>query len=373
MNNKLVLTDRTSLRINIIRIFAAWCVMIGHGFVFFQISIFKSQQFFCYLQNIGVVLLLLLAGFLLLYSLSKKGDNYTFKEFAIDKVCRIQVPLFFALLLSLIFDLISTHLFPSVQAGNDHTVLCFLGNVFMLQLYPAFGLRVSCFGSAAQLWTLSVEWWIYFVTGLFILLLSGQFRRHSRKAMFSLLIAVAVIYSLLEYSQIGIVHNAPMIMIIGMILFYAVLYVQNQLRMIIIILGCLFLFLALISGLIIKDAYAFSFIVPLACFLIMFFSSSQKIEKNSDKCKRIFSHPIRFLANYTYSLYLVHYSVFDLFYRKWLTDNCVGGGMDFIFSIAISNLIAILFASLFEKKLPRIISVWLKQKTVSKNQTAILS
>ena len=71
MNNKLVFTERTSLRINIIRIIAAWCVMIGHGFVFFQISIFRSQQYFCYLQNIGVVLLLLLAGFLLLYSFCK--------------------------------------------------------------------------------------------------------------------------------------------------------------------------------------------------------------------------------------------------------------------------------------------------------------
>jgi len=69
-------TDETisppvSARLNFFRVIAAWFVLVGHGFGFNQITMFRSQEWFPYLQNIGVVLLLLLSGYLMAFQVHR--------------------------------------------------------------------------------------------------------------------------------------------------------------------------------------------------------------------------------------------------------------------------------------------------------------
>ncbi len=71
------ISPAVSARLNFLRVIAAWFVLVGHGFGFNQITIFRSQEWFPYLQNIGVVLLLLLSGYLMAYRVNR---DYSAKE-----------------------------------------------------------------------------------------------------------------------------------------------------------------------------------------------------------------------------------------------------------------------------------------------------
>ena len=66
--------------LDIFRITVALFVLFGHGFSFFQCTIFKDQSYFPYIQNIGVVLFFLISGFLTTYSLEKNNNNHNLKR-----------------------------------------------------------------------------------------------------------------------------------------------------------------------------------------------------------------------------------------------------------------------------------------------------
>lgn len=354
----LSLSEKTSTRINIIRIAASWFVMIGHGFVFFQISVFKNQDAFCYIQNIGVVLLLLLAGFLLAYTMQRKSPTgYRFRDFLTDKACRLKIPLLAALLFTILFDTISRSLYPSVQPVTDSSVGTFIGNYFMLQLYPAFGIRILCYGSAAQLWTLSVEWWFFVATACCFLGIKRGTEGKKPLVVLQVIGFAVCLYSLLEYTRIGVVPNAPVIMILGMGIYYGVPCLVDQNKIILKALSAISLVSAIKCGTVVKDAYDHWFVVSIALSVLFLFASTQTGEQHDSKGERkadLGHRVISFLSGYSYSLYLVHYSIFDLFYRKWIVDGMVMGGYYLTISIVLSNALSILLYFMIEKHTSKI-------------------
>ena len=160
MENKL--SERNSFYIDIIRIIATVFVMFGHAFSFFQLTILKDDVHFVYIQNIGVVLLFLLAGILSAYSLQnscKKDIEYTFGKYVSHRALRLEPELILGLIFITIVDFAIIRISPNnygyYQNFNIKTFIC---NVFMIENVPEIGIS-DVFGTGRQIWTLPIEWW----------------------------------------------------------------------------------------------------------------------------------------------------------------------------------------------------------------------
>lgn len=169
---KTQINTATSFFLNAFRVIAAYAVLLGHGFSFFQITILRDQQYFPYIQNIGVVFLFMLSGFLIAYSLeSRKGtERGNFKYWMIERFGRFYSAYLPALVFTCLVDLALLLKMPEAYRYHSaYNLKTLVGNVFLLQDIPYSKINITSFGSARQLWTLAVEWWLYIPTGYLIL------------------------------------------------------------------------------------------------------------------------------------------------------------------------------------------------------------
>ena len=65
--------------LNILRIIAAACVVLGHGFSIFKIGPLQDTKYFPNIQSLAVLVFFILSGFLTSFSLRK--GKYTYKSF----------------------------------------------------------------------------------------------------------------------------------------------------------------------------------------------------------------------------------------------------------------------------------------------------
>ncbi|UYP48039.1 hypothetical protein NEF87_004324 [Candidatus Lokiarchaeum ossiferum] len=165
--------------LNLIRVFASQMVVIGHGLNFFEIGSNLKPPKMPYMQNIAVVTFFLISGFLIsnsAYEKRQKG-NYVFKDFCFDRTVRIYVTLIPMLLVIVFLDLVIIYVFNDAYYQNAFRLDVFISNFFMLQdsisLSSNFSdfslLGNTSFGSARPLWTIPVEWWMYFIFGFLLL------------------------------------------------------------------------------------------------------------------------------------------------------------------------------------------------------------
>ncbi len=171
MNNNI--SHKNSLILDVMRIIATWSVLVGHACSFFKFSIFKDQTYFPYIQNIGVILLFLISGFLTLYSL--QSGKYGFRSYIHNRICRIWIPYIFALVFVCTLDGLVILVIPEVyDYYNAYNFKTFMGNILFMQDIPQAGVWVTSFGSGRQFWTLAVEWWYYLCAGYILLFFLAQ-------------------------------------------------------------------------------------------------------------------------------------------------------------------------------------------------------
>ncbi|WP_371803616.1 acyltransferase family protein [Candidatus Lokiarchaeum ossiferum] len=165
--------------LNLIRVFASQMVVIGHGINFFEIGSNLKPPQMPYMQNIAVVTFFLISGFLISNSAYEKRqkENYLFKDFCFDRSVRIYTTLLPMLLIVVFLDLVIIYVFNDTFYQNAFKLDVFISNLFMLQdsisLSSNFSdfslLGNTSFGSARPLWTIPVEWWMYFIFGFILL------------------------------------------------------------------------------------------------------------------------------------------------------------------------------------------------------------
>lgn len=356
------ITKATSFGMSCIRVMAALGVMFGHNFRYCGLTVFREQDYFPFIQNIGVVLLFIIAGFFTAYAFdrARDGKRYGFVEFAVDKYIRLITTMLPAMLLVVAMDLVvkinRANLYSFVNAFNVQT---FLGNLFFLQDIPtAEAALVTSFGSARTFWTLSVEWWIYLAAGYIALVVLPQIREKRVNALTAVGAAI-ICYPALCF-LIGGRGNGLTFTFMGGMLIYAMHNRQKRVSSTANLVGLLLsLEVFVIGGTQIKEAY--NLVFTLFCLLVVYFVAAlgASIPDRADGTQPRAFKIMRFLADCTYPLYLVHYSVMEMLNRMW--GSMMAPVARFWLAVVISCALAVGLTITFERK-NKIIAAWIKQK-----------
>jgi peptidoglycan/LPS O-acetylase OafA/YrhL len=370
-------TQAQRVYLDFVRAAAALCVMFGHAAQYFLVGTFLDRMH--EINVLGVLIFFLISGFLISLSVCQKHADrrYGVREYAIDRFCRI----YSAYLPALIFVAIADAFIADsprysapniVNAGNHYDVYTWIGNLLMLQGFPLFqamkrlGLQtdvwnIGPFGSADTFWTMSIEWWIYMMFGMvaFFRIKAGKSFTPWQWLLFGF-VAVEPIYHFVG----GPLLCLTMLWGIGMaasLLFLRLPALAADWPMTagrwrnLCLTACAASVLAAIAHLY-ADLFHFGHVNPadlqfgvfVATAIFSLFFALGTVRQVPKTIAAAFG----FLANYSYSLYLTHLTIF------WFAFVRFPGHEDdsrlFWLAIATANAVAIAFWWLFERHHRRI-------------------
>ncbi len=315
-----------------------------------------------YLQNFGVLVFFYLSGFLITTIVTRKSGKpgYGMPDFLADRFARIFTPLLPMLALvwlidNLVFAGGANSAYTDVNAGFGDLLL----NATMLAGNPALSfvaqrtglawLSATSFGTADQLWTVIIEWWIYIAFGIgFFVLVRRQRWGFLGSAIGLALAAVAGAVLL------GALLTAPGLVvawILGMTAAAANRIVAAQGRALLAAIAVVASAAAawLLSG------NGWNFYAPLPALLIGigFFAAVFAIDRFALVAdSRVLSGVVRYMSNVSYSLYLVHLSL--ILWAAELFPQLIGHATTVVAFFVIANLAAWLFFLLFEQHYPKV-------------------
>jgi len=345
------LTYSNSVYLDVIRAVSSQMVVVGHAISFLAILPMFQPPHFPYIQNIAVLIFFILSGFLISYSIFRK-DDYSFKEYFIDRFSRIYSGLIPSILVVFILDYINIKLNPVEYAYYDaFNIKTFLGNLLMLEDFPGQILLtenpITSFGSGRTLWSLAVEWWLYMAFGYFIIKIWRTKKFRFQTVLVFLLLAIAPCYNVMY----GRGNSLTTYWLLGVLLYILlpILKAANLPRK---ISGFLFLlFSTLAIGrealIIIKDFkyIAYDPVFAVLLMLILLFSIDFFKDLNY---KDGFVKVIRFFADYSFTLYLVHYSVLVFIFSNFKAEE--SPYLYFLISLLLSNVLSAGIAYFTEMK-----------------------
>lgn len=223
----------------------------------------------------------------------------------------------------------------------------------MLQDMPYYTV-VTSFGSARPFWTLAIEWWIYAAWGWWYWKVWKKIKNRENINFFGLIAGTCLgfipLYNLLGGRGLGLTF----VWAAGAGSYYLynkINWGRAGVRKI-----CLWLWALLTAacGYVTQNAYYLPFYMCLIIFLILFFNDASL--KQNDKASK--NRVLEFLSGYTYSLYLVHYSIFIfILYNTQLTLS-----RKFLAGVVASNVIAILLYFFIEKNSKKIYIILNRKK-----------
>lgn len=352
---------------------AAQLVLIGHIY-----SISHPGKTWG-IGDLGVIVFFILSGFLISYSalvkLNKNG--YSFQYFLRDRFFRIFVPYLPALLLVVGIDTLVYRYTNATTYLEYYSLKDFVATLLMLQQHPVglfadqlLGLeelKLSTFSSSRPWWTVANEWWLYLTFGLLL------FSRELSSRSFPLFIALLAAISLVPLFNSVAGTGQGLSLIWFLMAFFAWGYLSwsstlqkrlteslrcgSRLKWILLASGGLLLGLSIARVVWISfidnnfhfvrpNFFDFNLYVLLAAFFIMtmILLGNKKIGRRQAI--------LRFIAEYSYSLYLTHYTLISALYAFKLLD--ADSPMSLIFAYALSNLLAITLYFLFERHYKRL-------------------
>ena len=348
------LSENSSLALDLLRAGASQAVVIGHGISYFGLLPSLQPPGFPYIQNLAVVVFFVLSGFLITYATLRKPPAFRFREFFIDRFARIYAAYAVVLVLVLLIDRWAIHLDPaSYGHGTAMNWKTFVGNVFMLQDHP-LGKRldyaVTSFGSARPLWTLAIEWWIYMGFGWLVL--------RGKKPLVLWLALLAVLLIVPAHNVLfGRGNGLALVWIFGALLYLA----TSARRLLAARTEALVVAFVMFAGLAIwllrttKEPYDPKFAALFAAALLC---AVLAIDRIRWRVPPFLAAAIRFVANYSFTLYLLHYSLLDLIAHNPVFES---PRANFWFAVVCANSLSIVVAYFTEFR-HRALAAWLKTK-----------
>lgn len=356
---------------------SAQAVVLGHGLNIFLPGIFMVPgHHVFYMQSFAVIIFFVLSGYLITSAVLKKRDRpeFTFGSYLLDRIARVVYPLFPALVLIIACDFLvfrGTTRLPF--DGVDLSPQAIAGAFTMLFNHPLlqeFGPRLGTpwinagpVGSGAPLWSVVAEWWIYVAFGL----LAFVALRKKKLGVGSALLLVFAIAVPMGYMARGSYESLAWI--IGMLYALAagrIAKLPRSFHAWLVILGTAAFLVGLYYSR--QNLHSASAILPASvAFCHLYFLIDGIAAKRSASGRvpgviqqwlgggfRAFS---LFLSSYSYSLYLLHFSVVS--YLWYFLHGVLPAWQLIALSIVASNLLAFGFYLLVERHFHKV-GKWLK-------------
>ena len=194
--------------LNIIRYLAAFAVCVGHAANVFGLHNRFMPLNSPYIQNLGVIIFFIMSGFLIAHILGSQSKNpgYSYLNYLVDRFSRI-----YSAYLPALFVIAFIDYLYRTEGGVEAPYLgakIFIGNVFMLQNYlgPFKNVfAVPAYGTAGQLWTLSIEFFIYIFIGSLFFIVIGRVGKLVLLCFLSTLFIVLPYFSATTYG-LSLIH-----------------------------------------------------------------------------------------------------------------------------------------------------------------------
>ena len=336
MNSISKISKDFSLVLDFCRGLSAQIVLIGHLLAFFN---WQGTYNIPIVQNFGVVVFFVLSGFLIVQTTLQKGSGYGLQSYLIDRFSRIYYSFVPALFFIMVIDFIMKIYF-SYNDSYEFTFKNFVGNLLQLQSYPVLqNFGIEAYGSARPFWTVAIEWWLYVIFGY----LYYQIVNHKKqKLVFFVLFLLSL--PVVFQNVLGRGNGLTIMWVAGLCLslLHNIPGIQIRVKP---ALGLIFM-LILIMGIrmyFYKNMYDVGIAMVFALSLFVLKNAPELLER---VCKYPFVQSIsKFLASYSYSLYLIHYSIVELSIQILGAQSI----WSFITIFLIVNVLAYYFYVFFEK------------------------
>jgi len=339
------LTQTQSAIIHWVRFVCSQAVVLAHLFGFFHWEIGPFNAMGSY----AVLVFFILSGFLIAFSIRQKSQelpDYGFMDYLRDRFFRIYPPFVATLLLVFILDIAQFEYTQQLYSFKQYIVNLSI-NLLQLQEFPlatylndhymieAFRFRVM--GTNIPLWTISIEWWLYIFYGFLIFYIVKAQRVKMIHWALLLFFALSPLYYMFIAARMN--KGLTLIWFLGALGVTAQLTAFKNLSKRTLLLSVLLLLIGLTGF----------FKMGLNGAILIFFLGFYFIlaHKNDRLPAMERSHGIaKFLADYSYSLYLTHYSLILFIMAVFpLHKNAAELGLIYIFV----NLFAVGFAFVFER------------------------
>lgn len=344
--------------LDFVRFLAAEIVLIGHAsHLFLPLPVFRGGALEC----VGVVLFFLLSGLLITHSTQAhlRRPGYQPVHFLAARFGRIYTAYLPALVCVAVADrlLAASPAYP--YAATDGP-LSFLGNLFMLQEFPlfqilrraGFGERpwyIEAYGTARPFWSVAVEWWIYLLFGFVAFALARGWRMTPARWLLVAVLAVVPAYHVLG----GVGECLGLVWIVGMGVALALPTLRRALGTPARGIAVAAISAALLLGRAASgrfDPYQFQCDLFIAGILFGLFLA---LSRAGAARFGALHAAVRFGAGFSYSLYLIHYTVI-IAVALFRGGDPAFDPTVFAVAIVLSNLSAIVFWFVFERHYHRV-------------------
>jgi peptidoglycan/LPS O-acetylase OafA/YrhL len=320
-----------SVALDFMRAAAAQIVCVGHALNF---SFIGTSTL---LPNFGVVLFFILSGFVIAATLTGKSSNPAYGpiDFGIERFARIYT----AYLPALVFIAIADYAMAWVGhplPGDSISLRTLLGNLVLRENLPGWP-SVPTFGSAGQLSSVALEFHIYFLVGAVFFLVKAR-------SILLCVIVIVLVWKIPASFAVGVPGTDRALFIVwlaGFAAFYIVAAAEHDRK----------LWLVALAGLVASswwwarhrtevDSELANLPALAAAFL-----SLMIVAKQQHMIPAKAAAVVRFFADYSYSLFLIHLTVVKLIYAM-----PIDRGIAIPLAILASNVLAIPFALVFEQR-----------------------
>lgn len=291
---------------------SAQFVLIGH--LLSKYGIYESYPYLPKIQNVGVIIFFIMSGFLITFISINKGISYGFRNFMVDRFSRIYCALIPAFIFIFFIDLYLSTLQIEDYYLFDQSLGNFVFNLFLLQNHPflMYWFDTTSFGSGRILWTVSVEWMFYICFGFLF------YWRTVMKKSNVIIIVIAIFFLIVPIFYIssrgnGLTLYWLMGLVLALLYFNSVKILNDKyLNYFLLVAGISFVYRLFFSKLF--EMYDTGLALILCTFFYIIFTLNSI---DTSFSREIFSRYKKFngfIASYSYSLYLLHYSLIYLLF-----------------------------------------------------------
>lgn len=334
----MLLTQETSGFINFLRAISSQTVMIMHALILNNLVTSSSPV--GALHCFAVMVFFVISGFVVSNSIQNKKKEYGFKNYLIDRFCRIYSALipafvFFTLLFLFVYWLTN-------QKPFEFNIAHLLSNILMLQenlLYkevfyhlPVEYNFVGLFANNIPLWSLSIEWWFYIFWGLIV------FKKINNYTLTNYILLFISLCYIVGYIVLPsrVTYGLTFIWFAGVLVQFLVARYEKPTISLVLIFTILFFTIL---------SYIYFYSLAIIFFALLFMLVVFRLQHKSSKVMSLFFNLFKWPSNYSFSIYILHYPI--LLAALIFIKNPV---YNFLFVFIISNVISYFFYLLFESK-----------------------